>query len=72
MRSAPGVDGPLLGVRETPEWCDVITIAGFGDSCSAQRLVRSSLVLPGGVPVTQQVSGDALTVLHTVLSDWIT
>jgi hypothetical protein len=71
VRSAPGVDGPLLGVRETPEWCDVITIAGFGDSCSAQRLVRSSLVLPGGVPVTQQVSGDALTVLHTVLSDWI-
>jgi hypothetical protein len=71
VRSAPGVDGPLLGVRETSEWCDVITIAGFGDSCSAQRLVRSSLVLPGGAPVTKQVSGDAVTVLRTVVGDWI-
>jgi hypothetical protein len=71
VRSAPGVDGPLLGVRETPEWCDVITIAGFHDSCSAQRLVRSSLVVPGGLPVTKQVSGDAVTVLHTVVCDWV-
>jgi hypothetical protein len=71
VRSAPGVDGPLLGVRETPDWCDVITIAGFGDSCSAQRLVRTSLVLPGGAPVTKQVSGDALTVLSTVVCDWV-
>jgi hypothetical protein len=69
-RTAPGVDGPLLGVRETAEWCDVITIAGFGDSCSAQRLVRTSLVVPGGVPVDRQVSGDAVTVLHTVVCDW--
>jgi hypothetical protein len=72
VRSAPGVDGPLLGVRETPNFCDVITIAGFGDSCSAQRLVRSSLVIPGGAPVDRQVTGDALTVLHTVLWDWTT
>jgi hypothetical protein len=71
VRSAPGVDGPLLGVRETPNFCDVITIAGFGDSCSAQRLVRTSLVIPGGTPVTQQVSGDAVTVLHTVVCDWV-
>jgi hypothetical protein len=72
VRSAPGVDGPLLGVRETPNFCDVITIAGFGDSCSAQRLVRSSLVIPGGAPADRQVTGDALTVLHTVLWDWTT
>jgi hypothetical protein len=36
--------------------------------CTRRR--RSSLVLPGGLPVAEQVSGDALTVLHTVLSDW--
>jgi hypothetical protein len=71
VRRAPGEDGPLLGVRETSEWCDVITIGGFGDSCSAQRLVRTSLVVPGGPPVDRQVSGDALTVLHTVVCDWV-
>jgi hypothetical protein len=25
---------------------------------------------PGGLPVAQQVDGDALTVLHTVVCDW--
>jgi hypothetical protein len=74
QRIAPGVDGPLVGVRDTLEWRDVITLAGFWapDSCSARRLVRSSLIVPGGLPVTRQVSGDALTVLHTVLCDWTT
>jgi hypothetical protein len=31
---------------------------------------KSSLVVPGGLPVTARVAGDALTVLHTVVSDW--
>ena len=28
------------------------------------------LVVPGGLPVTQRVSGNALEVLHTVVFDW--
>jgi hypothetical protein len=73
-RIAPGEDGPLVGVRETLEWRDVIHLGGFWapDSCSAARLRRSSLVVPGGLPVTEQVRGDALTVLHTVVCDWTT
>jgi hypothetical protein len=74
QRTAPGADGPLVGVRDTLHWRDVIHLSGFWapESCSAQRLRRSSLVIPGGLPVTKHVSGDALTVLHTVLSDWTT
>ncbi|MGH3769658.1 MAG: hypothetical protein ACRDS0_21560 [Pseudonocardiaceae bacterium] len=73
-RIAPGPDGPLWGVRETPEWVDEIYLGGFWepDSCGATRRRRSSLVVPGGLPVAERLSGDALTVLHTVLSDWIT
>lgn len=73
-RVAPGVDGPLLGVRESVEWVDEILLGGFWDerSCHAVRRRRSSLVVPGGLPVAQRVDGDALTVLHTVVSDWPT
>ncbi|MGH3548224.1 MAG: hypothetical protein ACRDQU_08945, partial [Pseudonocardiaceae bacterium] len=72
QRIAPGEDGPLLGVRETEHWRDEIYLGGFWapDSCSATRRRRSSLVVPGGLPVAQKLSGDALTVLHTVLRDW--
>ncbi len=71
-RIAPGEDGPLRGVRQCVEWVDEIYLAGFGqpDSCSAIRRRRCSLIVPGGLPVTQRVDGDALTVLHTVMSDW--
>ncbi len=36
-RIAPGEDGPLRGVRETPRWRDEIYLAGFWapNSCSA-------------------------------------
>ncbi|MGH3765181.1 MAG: hypothetical protein ACRDTX_08525 [Pseudonocardiaceae bacterium] len=73
-RIAPGPDGPLLGVRETPEWRDEIYLGGFWqpDSCGAIRRRRSSLVVPGGLPVAVQLRGDALTVLHTVVCDWAT
>jgi hypothetical protein len=73
-RIAPGPDGPLRGVRETVAWRDEIYLAGCGrsDSCAAIRRRRSSLVVPGGLPVTERVTGDALTVLHTVISDWPT
>jgi hypothetical protein len=72
QRIAPGEDGPLRGVRETVEWVDEIMLSGFWDenSCHAVRRRRSSLLVPGGMPIAQQVDGDALTVLHTVVSDW--
>ncbi len=69
-RIAPGDDGPLRGVRKTHEWLDEVYLAGFSDKCSAVRRRRSSLVVPGGLPVAARVTGDALTVLHTVMHDW--
>lgn len=71
-RIAPGPDGPLRGVRETLQFRDEVYLGGCGapDSCSATRRRRSSLIVPGGLPVSQQLCGDALTVLHTVLWDW--
>ena len=72
QRVAPGEDGPLLGVREGIDYRDEIYLGGFGGRCHASRARRSSLIVPGGLPVTEQVCGDALTVLHTVISDWPT
>jgi hypothetical protein len=28
------------------------------------------LIVPGGLPITERVTGDALTVLHTLVADW--
>ncbi len=72
QRIAPGEDGPLRGFRETPEFLDEVYVAGFWepDSCTAIRRRRSSLIVPSGLPVTERVTGDALTVLHTVVCDW--
>lgn len=72
QRIAPGPDGPLLGVRESMEWRDEIYLAGCGepDSCTAIRRRRYSLIVPGGLPIAERLSGDALTVLHTVLFAW--
>src|SRR5262245_51267363 len=70
QRLAPGEDGPLFARRETFEYRDELYLGGFSDSCHATRARKSSLIVPGGLPVTTQVSGDALTVLHTVVSDW--
>ncbi len=69
-RIAPGEDGPLWGVRDTDEYADRIYLGGFGADCHAGRSRRSSLAVPDGALVTQRVVGDALTVLHTVVSDW--
>ena len=71
-RIAPGPDGPLLGVRETARYRDTCYLGGFGEGCSATRVRKYSLIVPGGLPLAAQVSGDALTVLHTVVSDWAT
>lgn len=72
QRIAPGEDGPLRGVRQTREFLDEVYVAGFWkpNSCTAIRRRRSSLVVPGGLPVTERVTGDALTVLHIVVFDW--
>lgn len=70
QRVAPGPDGPLWGVRETLELRDTIYLAGFGQACTATRARKSSLIIPGGPMVTQRVSGDAVSVLHTVVCDW--
>ena len=72
QRIAPGPDGPLLGVRETVEYRDTCYLSGFGEGCSATRARKYSLVVPGGLPITERITGDALTVLHIVLSDWAT
>jgi hypothetical protein len=72
QRIAAGEDAPLRGVRQSTRWLDEIHLGGLWapQSCTAIRRRRSSLVVPGGLPVAEQVSGDALTVLHTVVTDW--
>ena len=70
QRVAPGPDGPLLGVREGVDYRDEIYLGGFGDRCHATRRRKTSLVVPGGLPVVERLEGDALTVLHTAVSDW--
>jgi hypothetical protein len=70
QRVAPGTDGPLFARRETLDFRDEIYLGGFSDSCHATRARKYSLIVPGGLPVTARVIGDALTVLHTVVSDW--
>jgi hypothetical protein len=72
QRIAPGPDGPLRGIRQTPEFLDELYLAGFWtpDSCTAIRRRRCALIVPGGLPVTARVVGDALSVLHTVVTDW--
>ena len=70
QRIAPGEDGPLLGVRESPEYRDRIYIGDFYSGCTATRARKSSLIVSGGLPVIARVEGEALIVLHTVVNDW--
>lgn len=70
QRIAPGPDGPLFARRETTDYRDEIYLGGFADSCHATRARKTSLLIPSGLPITVRVSGDALTVLHTVVTDW--
>jgi hypothetical protein len=72
QRIAPGPDGPLLGVRETADYRDTCYLSGFGEGCSATRARKFSLVVPGGLPITERVSGNALTVLRAVVRGWAT
>ena len=70
QRIAPGEDGPLLGVRVSLEYHDKIYLGGFYSSCTATRARKSSLIVPGGLPVAARVEGEAPIVLHTVVCDW--
>lgn len=70
QRVAPGDDGPLLSVREISDYRDQIYISDFYSGCTATRARKSSLIVPNGLPVTACVEGEALIVLHTVVSDW--
>lgn len=70
QRIAPGEDGPLLGVRESLEYHDKIYLGDFYSDCTATRARKSSLIVPGGLPITDRVEGEALIVLYTVVSDW--
>lgn len=71
-RIAPGPDGPLHGTRHSLQWADEIYLGGFSGSCHALRRRRYSLLVPGGLPADARVSGDAIEVLHTVVTEWST
>lgn len=65
-RTAPGEDGPLLGLRETGRWVDTVYIEGFSCGCMAWRQRRSLFIIPGEGVIERRVSGGALTVLGEV------
>lgn len=67
-RIAPGLEGPLEGVRETAVWRDTVHLGGFSDDCYAWRERRSSLVLPSSTRARMRTQGSALDVLTEVLS----
>lgn len=69
-RVVPAPDGPLWGIRETLEWRDTIYLAGFLQACTATRGRKFSLIVPSGPLVTERIDGNAISVLHTVVSDW--
>lgn len=67
-RTAPGPDGPLLGIRVTGPWTDTIHLAGFSDGCFAWRQRNSPLIVPGGELIEHRTHGTALSVLNDVLT----
>lgn len=72
QRVAPGPDGPLFARRETIEYRNEIYIGGFATCATRSGPVSLPLlcpvgcIVPSGLPVTERVTGDALT----VVSDW--
>lgn len=64
QRVAPGEDGPLLGVWESPDHRDQIYLGGFSSGCSATRTRNSSLIVPGCLPVSARVEGGTDRVAH--------
>jgi hypothetical protein len=70
QRTAPGVDGPLVGHRVSDDWIDLIHIEGFSDDCRAWREWTSSLRVSQDELGQRQhrVQGSAVDVLNEVLT----
>lgn len=67
-RTAPGLDGPLMGRRMGEDWIDFVYIEGFSHDCIAWRQRRSPLIVPGQGLVERRITGGALTVLAEALA----
>jgi len=68
VRTAPGLDGPLMGRRLGPERVDFVYVEGFSHDCLAWRQRRTPLIVPGHGLVERRITGGALTVLAEALS----
>jgi hypothetical protein len=68
QRTAPGLDGPLMGRRMGVDWVDFVYIEGFSYDCIAWHQRKSSLIVAGEGLMERRVVGGALTVLDEVLS----
>lgn len=68
QRTAPGEDAPLMGLRVSNNWVDLIHIEGFSHDCFAWRKRRSSLIVQGDGLVENRVDGCAIDVLNEVLT----
>ena len=63
VRTAPGLDGPLMGRRMGGDFVDFVYIEGFSHDCIAWRQRRSTLIAPGQGLVERRITDGALTVL---------
>ncbi len=70
VRTAPGLDGPLMGRRMGEDWVDFVYVEGFSHDCIGWRQRRSPLIVPGQGLVERRVVGGALTVLAEALT-WV-
>jgi hypothetical protein len=62
------VDAPLVGYRSSDDWVDLIHSEGFSRDCFAwQQRICTLLVSPDTL-VQRRVEGNALKVLHEVLT----
>ncbi|MGH3796799.1 MAG: hypothetical protein ACRDR6_23985 [Pseudonocardiaceae bacterium] len=68
QRTAPGLDGPLMGRRISEEWVDFVYVEGFSRDCIGWRQRRSPLIVAGEGMVERRIVGGALSVLGEVLS----
>jgi hypothetical protein len=68
QRAAPGADAPLIGYRVRDGWVDLIHIEGFSRDCFAWRKRTSKLLVSADALVQHHVEGNALDVLHEVLT----
>jgi hypothetical protein len=66
-RTAPGLDGPLMGRRIGGDFVDFVYVAGFSHDCMAWRQRQSPLIVAGEGLVERRITGGALTVLTEAL-----